>query len=240
MKELTMKKTMLCLMAACLMTPLYAQKEQVQKEPVSDVTYGIPQPKNPDINGIMSKAIANVMDPKGVTITYNMRYKDLKGKQSNATNGIAKIKGDKFYVFAPQFESWYNGTTQWTLQRGAKEVTVSTPTDAELSETNPMFILRNYNKNYTTKYIRLAFSSDHQKYVHCLELTPKNTKSDVKKIIINIFDNLFVPYMMVLNHKNDATTHIYMTKFDQQQKIEDNTFIFNPAEYPGNEIIDLR
>ena len=106
------------------------KKEKVQKEPVSDVTYGIPQPKNPDINGIMSKAIANVMDPKGVTITYNMRYKDLKGKQSNATNGIAKIKGDKFYVFAHQFESWYNGTTQWTLQRGAKEVTVSTPTDA--------------------------------------------------------------------------------------------------------------
>lgn len=240
MKRMKLKRIVIFMITACLMTPLYAQNDKTKKEPISDVTYGIPQPKNPDINGIMAKAMANVMDPLGVAITYNIRYNDLKGKRSNATSGIAKIKGDKYYVFAPQFESWYNGKTQWTLQRGAKEVTISTPTDAELTEINPMFIVRNYKNYYTVKYIRLAFSSDQQKYVHCLELTPKNAKSDIKRIIFNVFDNIFVPYMIVLYHQNDATTHITMTKFDQKQKMDESTFNFSPIDYPGNEIIDLR
>jgi len=240
MKRMRMKRIVIFVITACLMTPLHAQKEKTQKEPVSDVTYGVPQPKNPDVNGIMEKAMASIMDPLGVAITYNLRYKDIKGKRANATSGTAKIKGEKFYLFAPEIESWYNGTTQWTLQRGAKEVSISTPTDAELADTNPMFIIRNYKKYYTAKYIRRAFSSDQQRYVHCIELTPKNTKSDIKKIIFNVFDTIFVPYMIVLYHQNEATTHIYMSKFDQQQKMDETTFNFNPADYPGNDIIDLR
>lgn len=225
-----MKKIVSILFAVCLALPLFSQTEKNE----------IPQPKNPNVNEIMKKVLANIQDPIGVVLDYRMSFKDKVNKISNSSNGKLTIKGDKFHLFSPQMESWYDGKTQWTYNRAAREINITTPSEWDLINISPMFIAKNYKKYYDCTYSRYTISSAHGQYVHCLKLTPKDKNSDIDFINFNVFDEAFVPYLIVFNGKDGSTTHVDLKKMDQKESVDESIFIFNPADHAGVDIIDLR
>ncbi len=201
---------------------------------------GIPQPKNPDVEAMMNAAAKLLSDPIGYEMSYQIIHNDKVNKKSSSTRGTATIKGNKFYLFTPELEAWYNGETQWMYYRANKEVNISSPTESELSTLNPLFIAENYKQFYTCEYIRYAYSSEQEQYVHCLRLVPKDKDSNLKMINFNVLDKTFAPFLVVYNEKNGSKTEISVTKFSQKQKVSDLIFTFDPKKYENVEIIDLR
>lgn len=229
----TMKKNLLLLTILVWSASSFSQTKK-------DSQYGIPQPKNPNVEGMINDALKLLNDTIGVTISYHITHHDPVNKTSHSTRGTVTIKGEKFYLFTPELEAWYDGTTQWIYQRNNKEVNISSPTESELSTLSPMFIANNYKKYYDGEYIRYTYSTEQEQYIHCLKLIPKDNNNDLDFINFNLFDQSYAPYLIVYNNKSGVKTHVYLDKFDQKTKVTDNQFTFNPQNYPGAEIIDLR
>ena len=74
---------------------------------------------------ILDKTAAVVGNKNGAQAKFSM-----SGKYGNAT-GTIYVKGNKFCAHTEKATVWYDGKTQWTLNKQAEEVSVSTPTEAQ-------------------------------------------------------------------------------------------------------------
>ena len=152
---------------------------------------------------ILDKTAANVNTKSGATAFFVM-----KGKYGNAAGTIA-IKGKKFM---------------------AKEVNISTPTQAQQQMMNPYRFINLYNMGYdmTSKTVSNGYE------VH---LTANNPQRTITEMYITI-NNQYIPtYVKMKTAK--GWSEIAISKF-KKEKIKDSQFRFNAKEFPNAEVIDLR
>ena len=147
-------------------------------------------------------------------------------------SGTLKIKGRKFILQTADVTTWYDGKTQWTYLKSTEEVTVSTPTAAEVAQINPQSWIQSYRTAYNVKYEGKVGTH------HKIGLTPKRANG-IQKIELQISSTTSKPTQIGLtmsgNKKGTFLIKSYVSKDHP-----DPLFRFNPKQYPNAEIIDLR
>ena len=71
-------------------------------------------------------------------------------------------------------------------------------------------------------------------------MIPKSKKNEIVKIEVQINKTTDQLVSIKLNNKNGGSSLLSLTNFQKDQKITDNTFVFNPAKYKKVVINDLR
>lgn len=85
---------------------------------------------------------------------------------------------------------YYDGTTQWAYSAKDKEVTVLNPTDDELSQANPLLILRNLANDYSGAPVKGKPNT--------VRLTPLDPASDVAEATVTFDPSSGWPVSMTL------------------------------------------
>ena len=137
------------------------------------------------------------------------------------------------YTKAEGTEIRFGGTMEGVEDSG--EVNVSTPTPEEVQAINPYTMLGMYRNGFDYKYA----GTKNRNGRSCKEvvLTPE-TEQDIKSITVGVNASMEPAYIDIEN-RNGEKQSIEIKKYTVR-KLEDGFFRFNPKDYPGVEVIDLR
>ncbi len=159
-----------------------------------------------------------------------------KNNPQGLITGTFTLKGNKFMLDVVDMKVWFDGKTQWAYNEQNKEVSVTEPTEKELSETNPMAILSNYKAKCTVKFSAKIKSEQN----HCIEMTPKVKNKDIAKIEVQVNKTNGNLSSIKLFNTNGSTSVLTVSNFQKGLKIADSFFVFNQSRYKGVAVNDLR
>jgi len=144
------------------------------------------------------------------------------------------MSGDKFRFTTDGMTVYYDGTTQWTLDSGAGEVSITNPTAEELIETNPLAFMRNYSSRYNVRIV----SSAADKYV--VRMTSRTKSSYVRSADVTINATTMMPTSVSAVLSTGQNLKINIASATQGKALPLVTFRFDKKHHPNVEIIDLR
>ena len=149
-----------------------------------------------------------------------------------STSGTITVQGRKFFVKSPESLVWFDGTTQWMMLTGSKEVNVTTPTAAELQQMNPYYFLNLYKSGFDLK-----MRSEGANYV--VTMTSQKKKG-LKQMEVTINQKTYLPSRVVMTSQRGSKTTVTISNIKKGKKQSENLFRFNKKEHPKVQVIDLR
>ncbi len=158
----------------------------------------------------------------------------LTGGQGSG-NGSMLISGNKFYYDTSEIASWFDGKNLWTLAKRQNEVNLSMPTDAELSEVNPISIIKNFRNSYNASFLKGGTNA-----TKIVKLVPKAKGKPISSAVVSILRSTMLPQNVLLKFSNGQTLTIKVSNIRVGSAVNPNTFVFNKNKFPGVELIDLR
>ena len=174
-----------------------------------------------------------------MSIGFTLNMRDVANNFSESFEGILDLSGTKFHLNTPDNEIWFDGKTQWLLQKDYDEVQISEPSEEEVQALNPAAILGIYKKGCNYKYLGEK-NNDKGRKVQEIEILPQAKGSEITRIVMQINAVDFLPVKIHLFYKNKMENIIHIHKYHKNVALKDSHFVFNPKNYPDAEIIDLR
>lgn len=150
-------------------------------------------------------------------------------------SGTIKSSGTKFSLVTNTNSTWYDGKTLWTHNANTNETTLTTPTQEEVAEANPLYIVNVYSNNFTA-----SFAKTQSKGSKTIVLTPKSKKLGYKSVHVTIPDNSSFPSSLVVIPSSGQKLTITISQVKTGLKLPDTTFVYPKGKYPKAEIVDLR
>jgi outer membrane lipoprotein-sorting protein len=213
-------KIFLPLLFFCYANVAFAQKEAKAKE-------------------LLDRSSAAFSNAGNMSVYFTINIKDSSAKQAMAEEGVIDIKGNQFHINTPDNEIWFNGKTQWVLQKSWEEVNISEPSEEEVQLFHPGSFFTLYKK--ASQYRYLGEKTDvKMRKVHEIELIPQDKKSGMKKIILQINTSDRMPMMFHIYYANQIENLIYINKYQTELNLPDSLFVFDAKKHPEAEIIDTR
>lgn len=180
----------------------------------------------------LDEAAAAFRKAGGVSVGYSYAMSNESG------NGKIDLKGRKFLNRVDGQTVWFDGKTLWTYVHRNEEVTVTTPTQKELSKMNPYTFLSLYKKGY--KAVVNGKHGKSTKQYLAIELTATDPKRSPSYVLLHIdrtSHRLLYARLMLATGQNLAIT---INSYAANQKFADSRFVFSAKSHPGVEVIDLR
>ncbi|GHT25297.1 membrane protein [Bacteroidia bacterium] len=196
------------------------------------------QAQNATAKGWLDKAAAALSAAGTLSADFSINIK-IQGISQNIA-GTLDLKGNKYHLSASDMEIWFDGKTQWSLQKAAKEVNVSEPTAQEVQQFNPSFLLGLYKKDCTYNYLGVKKDPKTARKTHEVELIPQGKKTNLTKILLQIGDADAMPTKMHLFYRSKTENIIQINKYRKNLSLPDSHFGFDPKKHPNVDVIDLR
>jgi outer membrane lipoprotein-sorting protein len=174
-----------------------------------------------------------------LSVNFTLNIKDIQNQIAESFDGILNLNGEKFHLNTPDSEIWFDGKTQWVLQKTYDEVQVSEPSTPEAQVLNPAVIFSIYKEKCKYKY-QGEKSNEKGRKVQEIELIPQTNESGMTRIIMQIGVSDSMPSKIHIFYKNKIENVIHINKYQKNTALMDHSFVFDPKKYPNAEIIDLR
>ncbi|MCF2708363.1 LolA-like putative outer membrane lipoprotein chaperone [Bacteroides pyogenes] len=215
-----MRKYIFSIIVALLSLPVAAQQRQSQAKTVLD-------------NAAEAFRKAGGVQAEFAVKTYN------NGQLESFSDGLIRLKGEKFLLKTSEATTWFDGTTQWSYMDGSDEVNISNPTQEELQSINPYALLYSYRKGFSYALGKVA--DFHGKPVFEVILTATDRKQSFSRIVLYVARNTYQPVFISLQQPGAKNrSEITVTAYQIGKKYADADFVFDKKKFPKVEIIDLR
>lgn len=177
---------------------------------------------------VLDRAIVRLRGASGVSAQFTLS----QGKQS--VTGQLRTKGRKFSIVSASAGAWYNGAslTTWSKQTG--DATITTPTAAELRETNPLLFLDSAS-DFSASFLKAANAS--QKVI---KLTPKKRGAPAKDITVTLNAASLTPSRIAITLPDGGKMNVSLRNVTLKANVSDTEFNFPQKRYPKAKITDLR
>ncbi len=173
------------------------------------------------------------------TISIDFTFRSEKNeKLIDEIKGSTLIKGDKYILKTNQQQIYCDGTNLWNYLPEQKEVTVSLYDKEDDSQMmNPLTMIQSYEKLYKSDFIRETIEKSI--LIQVIDLTPVKPSSYYKvRLILDKNKKQIIRFTV---YEKDGMQYTYVVnKFEVNQNLSDNQFIFDFSKYPGVEVIDIR
>jgi len=210
---------------------------------VIGIIFFLPQPihaqKDAKAKEWLDKSSAVFSQAGAMSIHFTMNIRDVSNKLTESFDGILDLKGEKFHLNTPDNEIWFDGKTQWLLQKEYNEVHISEPSEQEVQALNPAFIFNIYKKNCNYRY-RGEKTNEKGRKMQEVELIPQTKGSEITRIVVQIGASDRLPSKIQIFYRNKIENIIHINKYQKNPALTDSFFVFNPKNYSGVEIIDMR
>ncbi|MCD7976671.1 MAG: outer-membrane lipoprotein carrier protein LolA [Tannerellaceae bacterium] len=187
---------------------------------------------------ILDKAARTYESANGMQANFTLHTRSPQQGYAESFDGTIDMKGDKFTLKTPDMQVWYDGKTMWTYVDRTEEVNITTPTGEELQFTNPAILLGSYRSGFTPVY-KGESTSANSKAAYDIELIPRK-KGDVQKVELQVEKISGLPSKITVSMKNEVSSTIHIGQLKTNVSQPDSYFVFNKADFPGVEIVDLR
>lgn len=184
---------------------------------------------------VLSKTV-NILMNNTVETYFGLVVIQPGSKEMQKMKGKFILKGNKFVLNMDDMSVFFDGTTQWAYVPDFNEVSITTPTDEELAETNPMALLQAYKEKSTIRFT----TRNVKKNAFGVELTPKASDKAIKKIVVQVNKINYYPLSIQLVDKNGMISTLALSNFTTDVSTTNQTFVFDTSKHDNIEINDLR
>lgn len=175
---------------------------------------------------------------KTVSGKFTLKSENAAGKTLSSKSGQVYLKGNKYRVSITGQEIFCDGTTTWTYDKAANEVTV-TKTDMSATSITPQKMFTNfYDKDFLYKLN--GEKSEGGKVLQEIEMTPCDKNKPYHKVYVYVdkAGNTIVKTKVLEKSNNKYTCAV--SSLTPNAAVSDAMFTFDKSKYPGVEVIDLR
>ena len=156
----------------------------------------------------------------------------------NATDTLAGsviISKDQYKLELPDNIIWFNGKTSWSYLPAEKEVTITTPDKKDDSFQNrPSAVFTMYKKGYKSRLVEDNSGS------YIIDLYPDDIKTEIMRLRLTIGKPLMDLKSLEYKNKEGMIYTLIVRDYSLNLKPETGTFSFQPGNYIGVDIIDMR
>lgn len=191
-----------------------------------------------DAKAILDAASKKFKTYRSARAAFILKISTTDNKSLDAKKGSILLKGNKFNVQLAGQEIFCDGKTIWTYNKDTKEVQVNNYQPKPGSVSPESLFNDFYDKDFL--YRLRATSRFHNRPVNVIEMTPLDKSKPYFKVIV----------LIDRQSKNVVSTEIFekggnrytyeVEKFIPNAPAKDTDFVFNKADYPGVDVVDLR
>ena len=203
---------------------------------------GIFPQKDPEATKILDRLSSQSRADYPIRVSFKYIYEDLMDKQSTTEIGTLILEGKKFRLSISESLVYCDGITLWNYLGSANEVYIS---DAEEGGGNDEFFISNPSDLFTFyqegfKY-RLTGEIEYEGHTYVeIDIFPEDLDKNYHTVKLLIHKKDHRLYSAEAFGKHGANHTIILTDYQRKVKTDDRTFIFDPEEHPGVEVVDTR
>jgi outer membrane lipoprotein-sorting protein len=202
---------------------------------LSLLTLTLSAQKDPDALQILTDFSRKATEAPSVTIDFRLTTSDSKAGDVTTMSGSAIISGDKYKLELDDYNIWTDGSNVWNYLPDVNEVTITeTDPDDDSFMTRPSLLFRLYEEGYK---IRLVEQTANE---WVIDLYPEEITSDLIRIRLKIGKTRYDLNSAEYKTKDGITMTLIADKYDLTYKPGTDFFTFNPADYKGIDVIDMR
>jgi outer membrane lipoprotein-sorting protein len=190
---------------------------------------------DPEAVKVLDRFSSAALSSPSVSVKFNLiTVNEAENKKDTVTGSLIMSK-DQYRLEMADNITWYNGSVSWNLLIKENEVTITRPgkkDDSFMSRPSSIFTL--YKKGYKTKFIEENQKSG------IVDLYPEDMNSELVRIRMSVgkvsSDLIGAEY----KRKDGIVVYLIVKDYNLKTKPEPTDFSFNPKNYKGVEIIDMR
>lgn len=193
---------------------------------------------DPAAKKILDGVSAKFKTYKAVQAVFTLTAEDARGAVQGSKKGTVFMKGIKYRVSITGQDIFCDGTTIWTYDKAANEVTV-TQVDPSGNGITPQKLFTNfYDKDFLYKLN--GEKKVGAKILQEIELTPTDKTRNFHKVYL-LVDKIAQTIVVTKILEKAGNRYSYtVNSFNGRASVPETTFLFDKAKYPGVELIDLR
>ena len=196
--------------------------------------YSIAQ-SDPGALKILDKFSSTAMSAPSVSLKFNIISLNQQDNSKDTTRGSLLMAKDQYRLELPDNITWFNGNISWNYLIAEKEVTIVKPDRKDDSFlTKPSSIFTVYKKGYKARLVEENAKS------YIIDLYPEDINSDLVRIRLSIGKTGYTLDGAEYRRKDGITMILAVNDYSLNIKPETSAFTFNPKNYKGVEIIDMR
>lgn len=199
------------------------------------ITIGLFGQSDPEANKILDKFSSIATSSPSVSMKFTLVTINQMENVNDTIEGSIVMAKDQYRLEMPDNITWFNGTAAWNYLKAEKEVTITKPDkkdDSFVSRPSAIFSL--YKKGYKTRFIEESSKS------FVVDLYPEDIKTDLIRIRLAIGKSGSDLISAEYKRKDGITAYLIVNEYNLKTKPDPATFVFNPQNYKGVEIIDMR
>jgi len=176
---------------------------------------------------------------EGYLIQMDYIREDIMRETSAEGEGTIWMKGLKYKIVLNEYIVYYDGNKLYSLNTEAEEVYVSVPDPDQPGylQAVPIKIIKSYEKDFKYSYMgNKPFMGKDRVEV---QLYPKDLTGPYSMLKMFIHPTTLKLEGIQLNHKEGIQYTMILSDIKVNQQLDDQTFVFNPDEYPNTEVIEL-
>ncbi len=185
---------------------------------------------------ILQEASEEIKSHESLYVRFDYIIANTEPGMKEHMDAFLYTKGDKYFMKIGYNQFISDGETVWAYMEEVNEVHISLAEDTEGAIT-PTSLLENFTEDFRSKWIGEERVGD--KIVHIIDLVPNEPQAFFKYRVAIEDANRQIHYTKAYDRQG-GTYRYEITAFNPDPGIPENQFVFNPAQYPGIEVVDLR
>ncbi|MEY5034049.1 MAG: hypothetical protein RL447_427 [Bacteroidota bacterium] len=175
---------------------------------------------------------------KTVQAAFAYKVENATGKVMSTKTGTILMKGTSYKIMFNGLEVFCNGTTVWSYDKAAKEVTVNN-LDVSGGGITPQKLFSNfYDKDFYS--LLKGESKVAGKTVQEIQMTPVDKSKTFHSVVLLIDKAAQSIYSTKVMEKNGNRYSYTVSSMKTNIPATDAMFVFDPKKYPGVAVEDLR
>lgn len=203
---------------------------------LSTLMFAVASGQSKKAEAIIEEITKKTQSYESVGIEFTFTYEDPGSGEDVSEPGSLIISGDKYILDIEGQKVICDGKTIWTYIEDAFEVQINAIEEDDESIT-PSKLLTTYNEEYKARLDK-EFKRKGVNYQR-IELKPEEGKKWVKLDLIVNADSEQIS-SITIHDKNGGKISYSIDKIIPNKEVTDADFIFNPADYPDVEVVDMR
>lgn len=191
---------------------------------------------DPGAKKVLDAVSAKFKTYKTVQASFQLKMENASGQLITNKTGKIFMKGNKYRVSITGQEIFSDGSTVWTYDKEANEVTVSKMDPGANSITPQKLFTNFYDKDFL--YRSNGMVKIGAKNLQEIELTPVDKTRPFHKVLLYLEKNSIHTTKIFEKAGNRFTYSV--SNMVTTAAMDDKMFVFDAAKYPGVEVVDLR
>lgn len=199
---------------------------------------GAQSPEVVKAGNILDKVSEIIQSCQSIKADFTFTMENTQADITDSHEGTILIAGDKYKASVMNVESYFDGKTLWTYLKEVDEVNISYPDPTDETTLSPSNIFSIHKNGF--RYIFAGEDVIDGQKVNIVDLFPEDRNKPFSRIKVYVDEKTHYIKKIVQIGKDGNNYMIDINHMETNIPYDADMFIFDPANHPDVEVIDMR